>query len=253
MKLAISGKGGVGKTLISAMLAKNLAARGYSVTAIDADPDANLALTLGFSDSDRIIPISEMKDLVAERTGTGHNQSGLYFKINPRVDDIPEKFAVKQDNIRLLKMGMPKAAGAGCYCPENSVLAALMAHLLLSPDEMVVMDMSAGIEHLNRGTAKAVDMLIIVVEPGAASIETARRIEQLSRTIGIPRSAIVGNKVRNQEQDDFIRAELAGFEFLGSIPFDEALIAAEIGHRSRLDASPAINTAVASILEKITP
>ena len=248
MKLAISGKGGVGKTLLSAMLAKTLADRGYSVTAIDADPDANLALTLGFPDADRIIPVSEMKDLVAERTGTGQ---GLYFKINPRVDDIPEKYSVKHDNIRLLKMGMPKAAGAGCYCPENSVLAALMAHLLLSPDEMVIMDMAAGIEHLNRGTAGAVDMLIIVVEPGVASIETARRINKLARDIGIKRVAAVGNKVRSQEQDTFIHSELSGYEFLGAIPFDEALTSAEIGHKSRLDASPAIIDAVKSILEKI--
>jgi len=177
MKLAISGKGGVGKTLITAMLAKALADNGCSVTAIDADPDANLALALGFPDSDRIVPIAAMKELIQERTETVPGQSGLYFKINPRVDDIPEKYCIQHGNIRLLVMGEPKAGGAGCYCPENAMLSALIAHLLLAPDEVVIMDMAAGIEHLNRGTAKSVDRLIIVVEPGRASLDTAGRIK----------------------------------------------------------------------------
>ena len=156
-----------------------MAEAGYSVTAVDADPDANLALTLGFPDADKIVPLSEMKELIQERTGTQPGSSSPYFKINPRVDDIPDKYSVKHGGIRLLVMGRPKAGGAGCYCPENAVLAALMAHLLLARNEMVIMDMAAGIEHLSRGTARAVDKLIIVVEPGRASIETAGRIAKL--------------------------------------------------------------------------
>jgi CO dehydrogenase maturation factor len=252
MKLAISGKGGVGKTLFSAMLARTLADTGYAVTAIDADPDANLALTLGIPEGDKITPISEMKELVAERTETRPGQSGLYFKINPRVDDIPEKYSVRHGNIRLLKMGMPKAGGAGCYCPENALLSALMAHLLLTPADMVIMDMAAGIEHLNRGTARAVDMLIIVVEPGKASLETARRIRSLAGELGITRLGVVGNKIRNSEQKDFISASLEGYNILGFIPYDEALAAAEIAGRPVLSASKAVSTAVEAILAKLT-
>ena len=252
MKLAISGKGGVGKTLFSAMLARTLADAGYMVTAIDADPDANLALTLGFPDSEKITPISEMKDLVAERTETRAGETGLYFKINPRVDDIPEKYSVRHGNIRLLKMGMPKAGGAGCYCPENALLSALMAHLLLTPADMVIMDMAAGIEHLNRGTARAVDMLVIVVEPGKASLETARRIRSLAGELGIARLGVVGNKIRNPEQKDFISASLEGYNILGFIPYNEALAAAEIAGRPVLSASKAVSTAVKVILAKLT-
>lgn len=252
MKLAISGKGGVGKTLFSAMLARTLADAGYSVTAIDADPDANLALTLGIPEGDKITPISEMKELVAERTETRPGQSGLYFKINPRVDDIPEKYSVRHGNIRLLKMGMPKAGGAGCYCPENALLSALMAHLLLTPADMVIMDMAAGIEHLNRGTARAVDMLVIVVEPGQASLETARRIRSLAAELGIARLGVVGNKIRNQQQKDFISASLGGYNILGFIPYDEALTAAEIAGRPVLSASGTVSSAVKAILAKLT-
>jgi CO dehydrogenase maturation factor len=252
MKLAISGKGGVGKTLLSAMLARTLANAGYSVTAIDADPDANLALALGFPDSDKITPLSEMKELIQERTETQPGQTGLYFKINPRVDDIPEKYSIKHDNIRLLVMGRPKAGGAGCYCPENAVLSSLLAHLLLTPNEVVIMDMAAGIEHLNRGTARAVEKLIIVVEPGQASLETARRIVRLAHDLGISSIFIVGNKIHNYSEEDFITSNMAGYNILGFIPYDEALIISEIESKSKLDASPNIAVAVKDILKNIT-
>jgi len=252
LKLAISGKGGVGKTLLSAMLAKTMAQAGYSVTAIDADPDANLALALGFPDADKITPISEMKELIQERTGTQPGASSPYFKINPRVDDIPEKYSVKHQGIRLLVMGRPKAGGAGCYCPENAVLAALMAHLLLARNEMVVMDMAAGIEHLSRGTARAVDKLIIVVEPGRASIDTAGRIAQLAKDLGITSLAVVGNKVHNAAERDFIASSLPGFDILGFIPYDASIIQADLQNSPGLDASPQMMLAVKEIFNRLT-
>jgi CO dehydrogenase maturation factor len=251
MKLAVSGKGGVGKTLMAAMLAREMSDAGYSVIAIDADPDANLALTLGFPDADKIVPISELKELIQERTATNPGSNSPYFKINPRVDDIPEKYSVKHDGIRLLVMGRPKAGGAGCYCPENTILSALMAHLLLARDEMLVMDMAAGIEHLGRGTARSVDKLIIVVEPGRASIETAQRVSGLARDLGIPSIAVVGNKVHNQAERDFIASSLPNMELLGFIPYDTAIISAELQNSPRLDASPGITLAIKEIFNKL--
>jgi CO dehydrogenase maturation factor len=253
MKLAVSGKGGVGKTLLSAMLARAMTEAGYTVTAVDADPDANLALTMGFPGADKITPISEMKDLIHERTALESPGSAPsnYFKLNPRVDDIPEKYSVKHNGIRLLVMGRPKAGGAGCYCAENTVLAALMAHLLLAPQEMVIMDMAAGIEHLSRGTARAVDKLLIVAEPGRASIETAQRVSKLASDLGIKSVAVVGNKVHNQAERDFIKDSLPGMEVLGFLPYDEAITRSELAGTPRLEASPKIKEAVQEILARL--
>jgi CO dehydrogenase maturation factor len=251
MKIAISGKGGVGKTLLASLLARTFVQSGYSVIAIDADPDANLAAMLGFPDADKVTPISQMKELIAERTETKPGQSGIYFKINPRVDDIPEKYALKQDGIRLLVMGAVKKGGTGCYCPENALLAALLAHLLIARDEVVILDMAAGIEHLGRGTAKAVDRLIIVVEPSRGSIETAQRISQLAEDIGLDNISIVGNKMHSQLEREFVTSKLGGFEFLGFIPYDPALVQAEMDNRSLLEASPSITSAVKDIYHKL--
>lgn len=166
MKIAISGKGGVGKTLVAALLCRVFAEAGYSVIAVDADPDANLGLSLGFKNANKIVPISEMKELIEERTGVKAGETSPFYKLNPHVSDIPGKYALKEHGISLMVMGRVKAGGTGCYCPENALLQALMAHLLLSKDEVVIMDMAAGIEHLSRGTARMVDKLIIVTERG---------------------------------------------------------------------------------------
>ena len=251
MKIAISGKGGVGKTLLAALLARTFAESGYSVIAIDADPDANLAATLCFPDAGKVIPISEMKELIEERTETKPGQTGLYFKINPRVDDIPDKYSIKHNNIRLLVMGQVKKGGSGCYCPENALLAALLAHLLISRDEVVILDMAAGIEHLGRGTARAVDKLIVVVEPGRGSIETAYRVDKLAKDIGLENIAIVGNKIHNQSEKEFITSRLRGFEFLGFIPYDQAMLQAEIDNRPLLNASQEITSAVKDIYHRL--
>ncbi len=251
MKLAISGKGGVGKTLLSALLTREFARNGYTVLAIDADPDTNLASALGFPDPENITPISEMKELVEERTGVKPGQPGSLFKLNPKVDDIPEKYAQKLDGIRLMVMGKVKKGGSGCYCAENTLLQALIAHLLVARNEVVILDMAAGIEHLGRATARAVDKLIIVVEPGRKSIETAVRIKKLAQDIGITNIAAVGNKIRNSQDQEFVKNNLPGFEFLGFIPYDTAITDAEIGNSLTLEASPKVNAEIQNIYESL--
>lgn len=251
MKIAISGKGGVGKTLLTSLLARIFAESGYSVIAIDADPDANLATMLGFPDAEKIIPISQMKELIAERTETTAGKAGPYFKINPRVDDIPQKYSIKQGNIRLLVMGPVKKGGTGCYCPENAFLAALLAHLLISRDEVIILDMAAGIEHLGRGTAKSVDKLIIVVEPGRGSIETTYRIGKLAKDIGLENIAVVGNKINSQSEKDFIISNLPVFDFLGFVPYDPSMVQAEISKLPLLNASRQITAAARDIYQKL--
>lgn len=251
MKIAISGKGGVGKTLLSAFLIRAFAIEGWEVIAIDADPDANLAATLGFPDSENIVPISNLKKLIDERTETNTHSGRLYFKLNPSVDDLPEIYATKHDGIRLMVMGEMKRGGGGCYCPENTFLGSLMAHLLLARQEVVVMDMSAGIEHLSRGTAQSVDMLIIVVEPGHASLHTARRIKQLALDLGLKNVAIVGNKVRTEAEKSYILKETEGLNFMGFIPYDPTLIELQMKGISAIK-SKAVETAVHAIYKKIT-
>lgn len=244
MKIAISGKGGVGKTLLASLLCKSFAEAGYSVLAIDADPDANLAATLGFPDPDKIAPISELSDLIEERVGAKPGQSGSFFKLNPRVDDLPEKYSARMDGIRLMVMGRIKRGGTGCYCPEGALLQALLSHLLLQRQEVVILDMEAGIEHLTRGTARGVDKFIVVVEPGRRSVETAERIFELARDLRVKSLAVVGNKIHTEEQKRFIRESLPGAEFLGFIPYDEAIIDADLANRSILQSSlPAITEA----------
>lgn len=240
MKIAISGKGGVGKTLLSAALTREFASNGYSVVAIDADPDTNLASALGFPNPENITPISEMKELAEERTGIPPGQRSSLFRLNPKVDDIPEKYALKQNGIRLMVMGQMKAGGSGCYCSENALLQALMAHLLVARREVVILDMAAGIEHLGRATAKSVDKFIVVVEPGRKSIDTALRIKKLAVDIGVSSIAVVGNKVRSPKDREYIESSLPGFEFLGFIPYDTGIIDADISSKPAVSSPPVI-------------
>lgn len=251
MKIAISGKGGVGKTILAALLSKTFAESDYSVLAIDADPDANLAATLGFPEPEKITPISEMKDLIEERTGVQPGTTSPFFKLNPKVDDIPEKYAVECNGIKLMVMGRMKRGGTGCYCPESALLQALVTHLLLARDEVVILDMEAGIEHLGRATARAVDKLIVVVEPSRRAIETADRISKLAQDIGLHNTAVVGNKIRSQQEQEFIIASLPGFEFLGFIPYDQALVEADLANLPLLDASQQITSEVRNIYYKL--
>ena len=249
MKLAISGKGGVGKTTFAALLIRTLSREGRRVLAIDADPDANLAAALGIADADKIIPIADMKDLVFERTGAQPGSIGGYFSLNPKVDDLPEALSAKLENIKLMRLGGVSKGGAGCICPESSLLKALVRHVVLQRDEVVVMDMEAGIEHLGRATAKAVDKLIVVVEPGRRSIDTAGHIKQLASEIKLNNIAVVGNKIRGPKDEAFLKEHLNGFEFLGFLPFDDALIEADLQGKSPFDVD---STAIAVVKEMIS-
>lgn len=223
MKIAITGKGGVGKTTLAALLAKALAQRGFRVFAIDADPDANLASMLGVPDPDSLRPIVEMKELIKERVGATSQDIGAYFTLNPRVDDIAEQYGILVDGIRLLVLGhLPKARG-GCACPENVFLRELVNHALLQKEEVVILDMEAGLEHLGRGTAEGVDVMLIVVEPSRQSIETAQRIHTLAEELGVPRLAVVANKVTNPEEHQTIARELLQLPILAILPWNEEL------------------------------
>jgi CO dehydrogenase maturation factor len=221
------------------------------VLAIDADPDANLAAGLGIENSDRIIPISEMKELVSERTGAQPGSMGGYFKLNPKVDDLPEALSVTFENIKLMRLGGVKKGGAGCICPESTLLRALVMHIVLARDEVVVMDMEAGIEHLGRATAKAVDKLIVVVEPGRRSIDTAEHIRKLANEIGLDAIAVVGNKIRGPKDREFLQTHLSDFEFLGFLPYDDALIEADLNGISPFDTDSPSKAEVNKMISEI--
>ena len=253
MKIAISGKGGVGKTLLTALLARIFTESGYSVLAIDADPSANLGATLGFPHPQEIVPISEMADLIEERTGARPGKSAPFFKLNPKVDDLPEKYWVEHNGIKLMVMGRIKKGGSGCYCPENALLQALVNHLLLARNEVVILDMEAGVEHLGRATARAVDKLIVVVEPGRRSIETACTISKLAQDIGLHNIVVVGNKVRSQSEKEFLISSLSDFKFLGFIPYDQAVVDADLANVSVVDSSQQIINEVRKICQDLLP
>jgi CO dehydrogenase maturation factor len=225
MKLAVTGKGGVGKTTLSALLAQVYADMGRQVLAVDADPSPCLAGALGFPDEQRKLlrPISEMDDLIYERTGAKPGTVGGCCTINPRVDDIPERFSVLHRNVRLLEMGAVDIGGSGCICPESAMLKTLFTHLLFRKDDVLILDMYAGVEHLGRATVDFVDAMIVVVEPTRRSLGTAAQIKKLANDIGLQRLWLVGNKVRNEDEAAFLHAETPGIPVLGVMPADLAV------------------------------
>jgi CO dehydrogenase maturation factor len=251
MKLAVSGKGGVGKTTFAALLIRTLSLQGKRVLAIDADPDANLATALGIANGDAITPIADMKKLIFERTEARPGSIGGFFKLNPKVDDLPDALSVKLDNIKLMRLGSVKKGGSGCLCPESTLLRALITHIVLARDEVVVMDMEAGIEHLGRATAQSVDKLVVVVEPGRRSIETAEHIRKLASEIGLGRIAVVGNKIRTPKDEAYLRTNLPDFDFLGFIPYDDSLIEADLEGVSPFDVPSASKTTVAEMIARL--
>jgi len=252
MKLAIGGKGGVGKTTIAASLAKAFLLKGYQVLAIDADPNATLASAFGIPDASDITPIVKMEELIYERTGAKPGSIGGIFNLNPRVDDIPERFSkTVEPGLRLMVMGAFKTGGGGCYCPENAMLKALVTHLLLDRREVVIMDMEAGIEHLGRGTAQAVDRLIVVVEPGRRSIETAKTVRRLASDIGLRRIGVIGNKVRGPEDEEFIKRHLSDFDILGFVAHMESIRDADISCVPPYEKAPELLDVMAHVAEKM--
>jgi len=251
MKIAVSGKGGVGKTTFAALLIRHLDATGKHVLAIDADPDANLAAAIGIPDADRIVPIAEMKELIFERTEAKPGSIGGFFKLNPKVDDLPEALSARLNQIKLMRLGGVPKGGSGCICPESTLLRALITHVVLSRDEVVVMDMEAGIEHLGRATAKAVDKLIVVVEPGRRSIDTAAHIKRLAGEIGLNQIAVVGNKIRGDSDRAFLQKHLADFDILGFLPYDSQLIEADLAGRAPYDTDAPAKAALTAIIDRL--
>jgi len=253
LKLAITGKGGVGKTTLCSLLARLYAAEGNTVLAIDANPDANLGTALGIpvEELSRITPIAQMEELVQERTGGKPGTIGGFFKLNPRVDDIPERFSIAKDGIRLLVMGTVKKGGSGCMCPESALLRSLVNHLLLRRSEVVILDMDAGVEHLGRGTAESVDAFISVVEPGRRSLDTAQAIKRLAQDIGIKKCYVVGNKVTSDADRQFIIENFPDFELLGFISYNPKIAEADRKGMSPFDIDAKVVSEVKVIKEKL--
>ncbi|MCI8619618.1 MAG: AAA family ATPase [Oscillospiraceae bacterium] len=239
MKLAITGKGGVGKTTLSSTLARLYAAEGRPVLAADVDPDANLGLALGLSQAevDAIVPISQMRTLVEERTGV--NAANTFLKLNPYVADIPEKFAKDVNGVKLLVMGTVDVGGSGCVCPEHIMLKAILSNLTYRKDDVVIMDMEAGLEHLGRGTAAGMDQFIVVIEPGARSVQTYGNVKRLAKDLGIQQVRVVANKVYSEQDEAFVRSAIPTEDFLGCIHYNPEIMAADREGKSPYDFCPA--------------
>lgn len=253
MKFAITGKGGVGKTTLTALMAQKYADLGRQVLAVDADPSPCLAGALGFPPEIRglLHPISEMEELIEERTGAKPGMIGGFFTLNPRVDDIPERFSVVHRNVRLLEMGSVDMGGSGCICPEGAMLKTLFTHLLFRKDEILLLDMYAGVEHLGRATVDFVDAMIVVVEPTRRSLGTAAQIKKLANDIGLTRLFLVGNKIRNEEEKMFLQNETPGIPLLGFLPADLAVQEADRLGIPVYDHVPALKESVNLMVEKI--
>ena len=249
MKIAVTGKGGVGKTTTTAFIARALKQAGHKVIAIDADPDSNLAACMGYPHPESIRPLVELKDLIEERTGMKPGTTGGMFILNPKVDDIPEKFSIDIDGIKVLVAGAVKKGGSGCYCPENAFIRNLVSHLLLDPETSLILDMEAGVEHLSRGTVRAVDWLVTVVEPAPRSVETALRIKHMAAEIGLTRIAAVGNRIRVQGDRDYLVGALKGIPYAGFFPFEEGLHTVEIAGKSVVTASATMGRIAGEIVE----
>jgi len=251
MKLAISGKGGVGKTTLSALLAQYYADKGKDVLAVDADPSPCLAGALGLPEDLRakLSPIAEMDALIEERTGAKPGTTGGFFTLNPRVDDLPERFSVKHRDVRLLEMGSVDLGGSGCICPESAMLKTLFTHLLFRDDEVLIIDMYAGVEHLGRATVDFVDAMIIVVEPTQRSLGTAAQIKDLSKDIGLTRLWLVGNKVRTEEEKSFLKSNSPGLPLLGTLPMDLGVLDADRLGEPVYDHVPTLKAAAEEIAQ----
>lgn len=235
MKIAITGKGGVGKTTVTAILSRLYADEGRKVLAADVDPDANLGMALGFTPTElkEITPISKMRELIAERTGANAETFGKFFKINPKVDDIPDMLAKEKHGVKLLIMGTVETGGSGCVCPEHVMLKQVISHLIIRREDVVIMDMEAGLEHLGRGTADIMDQFIVVVEPGERSIQTYDKVVRLAADLNIRKVSVIANKVRDAVDEEFIKSRISGEMLLGVVHYET-----DIANADRAGASP---------------
>lgn len=238
VNIAVTGKGGVGKTTIVGILSRLLSRDGYNVLAVDADPDMNLGSALGV-DTSGVEPLSSKQELIAERAGgqTGQGMGGM-FKLNPKVDDIADKYGIEApDGVNLILMGTVEKGGTGCMCPADAFLRALLRHLIIRRGDAVVLDMEAGVEHLGRGTAKSVDSLLIVVEPGMKSLKTAERIKNLASDLEISKLEAIVNKARSEKDTELVQKKLndLNIPIIGTIPYDENFMEADLSEKSPLD------------------
>ncbi len=246
MKIAVSGKGGVGKTTVSANLARLLYNKGLSVYAVDADPDSSLGLALGINEKvlAEIRPVIEMREFIGSIAG-----DGAMYTLNPKVNDLADKFSVDINGIKFLRMGGIKQGGSDCYCRENTFLKGIVNSLLLDTRDVVILDMGAGIEHLTRGTSRGVDIMIIVTEPSKSSVQTARIVEKLARDLEVRMIKFIANKVRTDREETFIKENFPGDELLGIIHFDEVITEHSMGLSVNIDEID--NKEIESILKKI--
>ena len=251
MKIAVTGKGGVGKTTFAATLARLYAQEGKHVLAADVDPDANLGLALGFSeeDLDSIVPITRMRKLIQERTGA--NDQNQFYKLNPKVDDIPDAYSKTCNGVKLLVLGTVETGGGGCVCPEHVMLKRVINNLVIHRDDVVIMDMEAGLEHLGRGTTEGVDAFIVVIEPGARSVQTYKNVKRLAKDLGVSQVKVVANKVRNEDDENFIRERIPQEDLLGMIHYNTEVIDADRQGKSPYDFSKTVTDEIIKIKEKI--
>ncbi|MHC4259310.1 MAG: ATP-binding protein [Planctomycetota bacterium] len=239
-KIAIGGKGGVGKTTVCAVWAQLFCEDGFNVLAIDADPNTNLALALGIPSEKSPEPLIRMKELIAERTGTSKDAIGAYFKLNPKVSDLPEKCSLEVNGLKLLVLGAITQAGAGCACPEGAFLKALLTYTVLQRQELVLVDLAAGVEFMGRASIQGIDALVVVVEPGSRSIETAMNIARMGRELGIGQVAAIINKITDTRQIETIKAELVQVDMpvLANIEYSPAVQEADLQKKNVFQASP---------------
>lgn len=251
MKIAVTGKGGVGKTTFAATLARLYAAEGRKVLAADVDPDANLGLALGFDEEtlDSIIPISRMRKLVEERTGA--NSENQFYRLNPKVDDIPDTYGKVCNGVKLLVLGTVETGGGGCVCPEHVMLKRIINNMVLHRDDVVIMDMEAGLEHLGRGTTESVDQFIVVIEPGARSIQTYKNVKRLASDLGVKQVRVVANKVRNEDDEAFVHSKIPEEDLLGFIHYNKEVIDADRKGSSPYDFSKTAVDEIRAIKEKM--
>ncbi len=253
MKIAISGKGGTGKTTVAGVMARILGQRGKKVIAIDADPDSNLASAIGIDEESvkGVKPLAAMEEFIAERTGSKKGQYGAFFQLNPRVDDIPERFSLVKDGVKLLVLGNIPQGGGGCFCAENALLRSLLSYVIIERNEYVIVDLEAGLEHLGRGTTEYIDALIVVVEPGRRSFQTARQVRKLADDIGIKKVYIVGNKIADGQDEALIRDNLEGLPLLGFLSLNDRIIEADKRGMSPYDLDERVREEVTVVLDSL--
>jgi CO dehydrogenase maturation factor len=240
MKIAIGGKGGVGKTTVCSVWAQLFADEGQDVLAIDADPSLSLGAAFGLPAASNPKPLIEMKDLIAERTGTGRQAVGAYFRLNPAVSDLPEEHWLRVGNVKLLVLGAVTRAGGGCACPEGAFLKALLTHTILQRQELVLVDLAAGVEFLGRASVQGIDAFVVVVEPGSRSIETAGNIAAMARGLGIGTVGAIANKVTEPVQLDVIRSQLENVPLWGSVPYSKSVQEADLQRAPVMQADAAV-------------